>query len=449
MLPSQRGCVNLQADTRLWLAAHGSRVIPADFNGAVFILCGRNVSPGKTLRCLQSLCAMAPVAALPWRAIIVDDNSHDELSAFYRLVTARDRRFVLLQTDARRRMLANLVACIRHVVLSPVAIIVTLDLDDALLGTSVLEHVHHLFVTDGVEAAAGGMLNAGPHKTECTTLAVDFSAPRTRRGGRVWAHLRCFRKYLFDAILDRDLRDAQGRYFCYATDWAYMLPIVEMAHRTAALPTHCYFYQPSDRQDREDIISEIVAKPAYARRRLRVAVVGDAGKYAHPDTIAFAEQLGAALAIEGHVLLCGGEGGVMAAVCRGAKTVPNSTTVGILRTADDNSGNPWLDVVLPIGLGEARNAVLATAAHVVVAVGGGAGTLSEIAHGWTAGRMIIACSSLAGWSSKIGVGALDQRPRHTGWAAGTSVHPATTPADVVRLLRAAGSGLLRASLCKA
>ena len=410
----------------------------------MFVICGRDVLPGKTLRCLQSLLSQAAVPGLSWRAVLVDDDSHPELSAFYRLVAARDARFVLLQTEERRRMLANLVACIRHVVTSPNAIIVTLDMDDALLGTSVLEHVHRLFVVDGVEAAAGGMLNVGPHKTERTSLAVDFTSPRTRRGGRVWAHLRCFRKYLFDAIADCDLRDSSGRFFQYATDWAYMVPIVEMARRAAALPAHCYFYQPTDRVEREGIIAEIVAKPAYARRRLRVAVVGDAGKYAHTATLAFAAQLGAALAEEGHVVLCGGEGGVMAAVCRGAKMVPHSTTVGILRTADDRSGNAWLDVVVPTGLGEARNTVLVTAAHAVVALGGGAGTLSEIAHAWTAGRMVIACN-LPGWSSKIDDEPLDRRPRRSGWAAaGTHVYRAESPLAVVELLRAASPGLLRA-----
>jgi uncharacterized protein (TIGR00725 family) len=51
-------------------------------------------------------------------------------------------------------------------------------------------------------------------------------------------------------------------------------------------------------------------------------------------------------------------------------------------------------VVLPTGLGEARNVLLVRAADVVVAVGGSWGTLSEIAFGRRSGRPVVA---LGGW----------------------------------------------------
>ena len=68
----------------------------------------------------------------------------------------------------------------------------------------------------------------------------------------------------------------------------------------------------------------------------------------------------------------------MAAACRGAATA-GGTTVGILPGTDPAEANPWIGIVIPTGLGEARNALVVRAATALIAVGGGYGTLSEIA----------------------------------------------------------------------
>jgi uncharacterized protein (TIGR00725 family) len=78
----------------------------------------------------------------------------------------------------------------------------------------------------------------------------------------------------------------------------------------------------------------------------------------------------------------------MEAACRGAKQA-GGLTVGILPGSDRSEANPYVDVVLPTGLGEARNALVVGAADVVVAVGGGYGTLSEIALALKAGKRVI------------------------------------------------------------
>jgi uncharacterized protein (TIGR00725 family) len=68
----------------------------------------------------------------------------------------------------------------------------------------------------------------------------------------------------------------------------------------------------------------------------------------------------------------------MEAACRGAKDA-GGTTVGILPGAERSDANAWVDVVIPTGLGQARNAIVVRSADAVVAIGGGYGTLSEIA----------------------------------------------------------------------
>ena len=95
-----------------------------------------------------------------------------------------------------------------------------------------------------------------------------FDRPRERRGGNVWQHLRSFRKRLFDAIPDDALR-LDGDYIDLASDWAFMLPIVEMAANPVQIAEPLYLYEPSGigkgagRAAREETIGRIVAKPPH------------------------------------------------------------------------------------------------------------------------------------------------------------------------------------------
>jgi uncharacterized protein (TIGR00725 family) len=98
--------------------------------------------------------------------------------------------------------------------------------------------------------------------------------------------------------------------------------------------------------------------------------------------------VGRLVAERGAVLVCGGLGGTMEAACRGAKGA-GGRTVGLLPGVDRSAANPFVDVAIPTGLGEARNAVVVRAADVLIAVGGGYGTLSEIALALRAGKRVI------------------------------------------------------------
>jgi uncharacterized protein (TIGR00725 family) len=108
-----------------------------------------------------------------------------------------------------------------------------------------------------------------------------------------------------------------------------------------------------------------------------VAVVG-AGDDRDPVALERAEEVGRRLAEHAAVLVCGGLGGVMAAACRGAAGA-GGRTVGLLPGADRTAANPWVEVAVPTGLGELRNGLVVRAADAVIAIGGGYGTLSEIA----------------------------------------------------------------------
>ena len=122
-----------------------------------------------------------------------------------------------------------------------------------------------------------------------------------------------------------------------------------------------------------------------------VGVVGPSS--ADQRELADAGSLGQGLAQRGHVVVCGGLGGVMAAVSRGAAQ-SGGVVVGLLPGTDRSAANPHVTVTIPTGLGELRNALLVRSCDVVVSVGGSWGTLSEVALAVRTGVPVVA---LRGW----------------------------------------------------
>ena len=108
---------------------------------------------------------------------------------------------------------------------------------------------------------------------------------------------------------------------------------------------------------------------------------------ASADEVDAAEALGRAVGEAGAVVVCGGLGGVMEAAARGCAGVGGST-VGILPGTRGEDANPWIELPLATGMGEARNALVVRAGEAVVAVGGSWGTLSEIALARKMGREV-------------------------------------------------------------
>jgi uncharacterized protein (TIGR00725 family) len=123
-----------------------------------------------------------------------------------------------------------------------------------------------------------------------------------------------------------------------------------------------------------------------------IAVIGDSSY--SPKEAKLAEAVGELLAQRGATIVCGGLGGVMEAVCRGAKS-KGGLTVGILPGEDPSTANSWVDIPVVTGIGEARNVVVVKSAQVVIAIGGSYGTLSEIAYALKKGIPVIGLNT---WS---------------------------------------------------
>ena len=113
-----------------------------------------------------------------------------------------------------------------------------------------------------------------------------------------------------------------------------------------------------------------------------VAVIGSS--QASDADLKDAREVGELLAQGGAIVVCGGRGGVMAAVSQGAAEA-GGVVIGILPSMDRADANEWVTYAIPSGLGELRNGLIVRTADAVIAVGGAYGTLSEIALALTQG----------------------------------------------------------------
>jgi len=245
-------------------AAPSDWVTPTRFEPFVFVIAGRNVPSSRFLRCLKSVLIQRRG---DWGAVVIDDDSSSSLSRCLELLCAdHAERITFLRNPVRQGLLGNTVEAIRHHVGNPDSVIITLDADDCLIGTDVLDVLAEQY-GDGADLTIGSMCRTDKH----ADYPVSFQDARSKRGGNVWQHLRSFRKRLFDELSDEQLR-LDGNYVDLASDWALMLPLVELARSPRWIQTPLYLHEPGDvrndiyRAERERVIAAIIARPAQTSR---------------------------------------------------------------------------------------------------------------------------------------------------------------------------------------
>ncbi len=133
------------------------------------------------------------------------------------------------------------------------------------------------------------------------------------------------------------------------------------------------------------------------RNAIRVGVFG--GGTCPPDVYQLAVTAGAAIAQRGGVVVCGGLGGVMEAVCKGAVEA-GGVTIGILPGDSPDTANPYVTVPIATGMGIARNSIIVRTADVCLAIDGKYGTLSEIAYALQLEKKVV---TLQSWDAIPGV----------------------------------------------
>lgn len=145
-----------------------------------------------------------------------------------------------------------------------------------------------------------------------------------------------------------------------------------------------------------------------------IAVIGDAKIEENSLKYKLAYETGKALVEAGFRIQSGGLRGVMEAAFKGAHDAKNYTegcTIAIIPSFNPNDANKYADIAIGTGLDVFRNVIVGNASA-VVAIGGGAGTLSEMANAWALKRMIISFNNVDGWSSKVANTRMDDRERY-------------------------------------
>lgn len=144
----------------------------------------------------------------------------------------------------------------------------------------------------------------------------------------------------------------------------------------------------------------------------KIGIIGPNNKMCSGILYDFGVQLGQQIATKNRTIVCGGFGGFMEAVCKGAKQSQdtfNGQTIGILPDEKSDRANPYIDIAVPTGIGIARNIVIVHTADIIIAAGGGAGTLSEIAFAWQLDKKVLCVTFFEGWAKELAGRNLDNR----------------------------------------
>lgn len=165
-----------------------------------------------------------------------------------------------------------------------------------------------------------------------------------------------------------------------------------------------------------------------------IAVIGDSNPPPDDTRLQLACEVGRLIVDRGCRVITGGLGGIMAAAmagARGSEKYHEGDTIAVLPSHDPSDADESADIVLATGLGLGRNILVANADG-IIAIGGGAGTLSEIALAWQLRRPIVALDA-EGWSRRLAALPLDARQRQPELN-DDKIHPAASPAEAVELM---------------
>lgn len=143
-------------------------------------------------------------------------------------------------------------------------------------------------------------------------------------------------------------------------------------------------------------------------RKIQIAVIGYNNDRCSDQARDLAYRTGSEIAKAGAVLVCGGLAGVMEAACKGAHD-NRGLCIGIIPQNEFSFANPYCDIVIPTGVGYARDFIVASSADGIIAIGGGVGTLIEMAVGYMTKKMIIALEGSGGVAEQYRGKHLDER----------------------------------------
>jgi uncharacterized protein (TIGR00725 family) len=162
------------------------------------------------------------------------------------------------------------------------------------------------------------------------------------------------------------------------------------------------------------------------QKRRQILVIGNNENGCTPELEKIAYDIGQEVAKSGSILISGGLGGVMRGACHGARDA-GGLTVGIIPQNDPSFANEFCDIIIPSGLGLARDFLTALSADGVIVVGGGSGTLSELCAAYMHKKPIAALKNSGGIASQYIDQYLDHRQN-------VKIVGVSTPQEAVRYI---------------
>lgn len=214
----------------------------------VFLLFGRETPTSKLERCHASLRAQS---CQDFGVIVIDDAGAPLGAAeLPHGLGSMWERVTLIRRPHRIGYLENFRDSIERICVNPDTLLVVLDQDDALM------HVDAVQMLMDAWRSGADLINAPMFRPDkpLTLYEVSHETPRKLGGGNVWAHLRAFRKALFERV-PVEVWGTAPELDCL-TDFLTMVPMVELAHKSVYLDGpylywHERFPYSADRKARE------------------------------------------------------------------------------------------------------------------------------------------------------------------------------------------------------
>lgn len=145
-----------------------------------------------------------------------------------------------------------------------------------------------------------------------------------------------------------------------------------------------------------------------------ISVIGDGYVEDESMKALIAYDVGKQLVDHGYRVQTGGLQGIMKFALQGARSsssYSSGDTIAILPSFDAKGANEYADIIIPTGMDVMRNGIVVNSDAVIV-IGGGAGTLSEMALAWSLFKLIISFENVDGWGAKLAHQKIDHRVRY-------------------------------------
>jgi|OM-RGC.v1.000161409 glycosyltransferase involved in cell wall biosynthesis len=228
----------------------------------IFLIKGRYTSTEKLQRCLASLARQTEQG---FGLIVIDDASGFQKTWHYPMrLSSFNGRYTLVRQAENQGRIANFLLAVNEICTRADSLIVILDQDDFLMQNDV---VAQLLDAKNRGSDLIQMPMYRPDKP-LKQYQPDYQQPRLKGAGNTWAHLRAFRKSLFQQVPEWYFQRPQGNWFDSVTDYATMLPMSELAQKPTFLDTgYAYWHERAPYEEQQlshqaQLIPEILAKPA-------------------------------------------------------------------------------------------------------------------------------------------------------------------------------------------